>query len=142
MKASRTPRPSPPRRRAAALVETAMCLPVLLLLVLGMLEVGRAVMVSQRLTHAARHGARAAAVSGGTTAAARAAVADAVSGAGLSGAEVTVSVAGTEGEAARARRGEPISVAVSVRYADVAWLAAPVYLEGATLKAEAVMRRE
>lgn len=130
------------RRRAAALVETAICLPVLLLLVLGILEVGRAVMVSEVLTHAARHGARAGAVSGGTTAAARAAVADALAGAGLRDTVVVVSVAGSEGEAGLARRGEPVSVAVSVRYADVAWVGAPAYLGGATLRAEAVMRRE
>jgi Flp pilus assembly protein TadG len=46
------------RRRGAALVEFALVLPVLLLTLLGILELGRVLQVQQVLTNAAREGAR------------------------------------------------------------------------------------
>jgi hypothetical protein len=45
-------------RQGTATVEAAFCLPLLLLLLLGMWEVGRMVQVSQVLANAAREGAR------------------------------------------------------------------------------------
>lgn len=50
------------RRRGAAAVEAAFCLPLLVVLMLGMWEVGRMVQVSQILANAAREGARYAAM--------------------------------------------------------------------------------
>src|SRR5687768_6598342 len=53
----------PARRRGAAVVEFAVVAPVLFILVLGLIEMGRAVMVSQILVNASREGARKAALS-------------------------------------------------------------------------------
>ncbi|MFV0445509.1 MAG: TadE/TadG family type IV pilus assembly protein [Planctomycetaceae bacterium] len=53
-------------RRAAAVVEMALVLPVFLLIVLGIVEFGRAMMVGQLLTNGARHGARRAIIEGST----------------------------------------------------------------------------
>ena len=46
------------RRRAAALVEMAMVLPIFVTVTLGIVEFGRAMMVAQLVTNAAREGAR------------------------------------------------------------------------------------
>lgn len=46
------------RRRGASVVEFALVAPVLLLVVFAMVEFGRAIMVQQALTNAAREGAR------------------------------------------------------------------------------------
>jgi len=45
-------------RRGAALVEAALVLPIMVTMVLGVVEFGRAQMVSQIVTNAAREGAR------------------------------------------------------------------------------------
>jgi Flp pilus assembly protein TadG len=58
-------RSSPPQReteRGQALAETAIVIVVLVLLVMGIIEFGRAWMVINMITHAARDGARTAAV--------------------------------------------------------------------------------
>ncbi|OGX06378.1 MAG: hypothetical protein A3G87_01905 [Omnitrophica bacterium RIFCSPLOWO2_12_FULL_50_11] len=48
--------------KAAALVETAVILPIFVLLMVGMVEFSRVLMVKQVITNAAREGARAGAV--------------------------------------------------------------------------------
>src|SRR4051812_46498612 len=53
---TRTPRPA--RRRGSAIVEFAVVAPVLISLVLGIIEIGRVVMLAQVATNAAREGAR------------------------------------------------------------------------------------
>jgi Flp pilus assembly protein TadG len=50
------------KRRGAAVVETAVVLNVLLLMVLGIFEYGRLVMIRQLMLNAAREGARMAVV--------------------------------------------------------------------------------
>src|SRR5688572_22407659 len=50
-------RPAPPRR-GAAVAEFAVVLPVLLLFVMGIVEIGRLVMVAQVATNASRESAR------------------------------------------------------------------------------------
>jgi len=54
-------RPARPRRDAAAVVELALLLPFLLVVILGIWEVGRLIQVQQVLNNAAREGARLAA---------------------------------------------------------------------------------
>jgi Flp pilus assembly protein TadG len=45
-------------RRGAAMVEMAVCFPIFMLMIMGIIEFGRGLMVSQLLTNAAREGAR------------------------------------------------------------------------------------
>ncbi len=66
-------------RRGAAVVETAVIAPILILGMLGMMEVGYAFMVRQTVTMASREGARAASLPGGSLTDVNAAV-DAVMG--------------------------------------------------------------
>jgi Flp pilus assembly protein TadG len=67
--ATATPRSSTGRRRGSAAVEAAVCLPVIVLLMLGMWEVGRIAQMSRIVRDAAREGARVAAggANNGTT---------------------------------------------------------------------------
>ena len=56
------------RERGSAMVETAICIPLLLVLMVGIFEVGRAYETWQVLTNAAREGARMAVMPSGSTA--------------------------------------------------------------------------
>lgn len=63
-------------QRGAALLETAITLPIILLISVGIFEFGRAFQTWQVLTNAAREGARVAVIGGTTQAQIRAAVRD------------------------------------------------------------------
>lgn len=78
------------RERGAAVVEFALVVPVLLLLVLGIAEFGRAYNIQTTVSGAAREGARAMALQN-DPAAARAAVENAAGTLGLSDAQISVS---------------------------------------------------
>ena len=56
-------------RSGAAAVEMALVLPIFMMVVMGIIEFGRAMMVSQLITNAARYGVRLAIVDGSTNAA-------------------------------------------------------------------------
>ena len=56
------------RERGSAMVETAICIPLLLVLMVGIFEVGRAYETWQVLTNAAREGARVAVLPSGSAA--------------------------------------------------------------------------
>jgi Flp pilus assembly protein TadG len=58
---ARMARKTPRRRSGAAAVEFALCLPLLMILLLGLWEVGRLIQLQQILSNAAREGARIAA---------------------------------------------------------------------------------
>ncbi|GAB5443636.1 MAG: hypothetical protein Fues2KO_39850 [Fuerstiella sp.] len=53
-------------RKGAAMVEMAVCFPIFMLMLLGVIEFGRALMVSQMLTNASREGCREAIIDGAT----------------------------------------------------------------------------
>lgn len=129
-------------RRGAAVVEFAVVVPVLVLFVLGMIEVGRAIMVGQVLSHAARAGAREAIVESATTAKVTAEVEALLSDAGVREAGVSVLVNGAEGEVAGATTGDEVAVAISVPYAEVSWVGSPQFLRGRNLVGRCAMRHE
>jgi Flp pilus assembly protein TadG len=125
-------------RRAAAAVEFAIVAPVFFLLVLGMIEYGRMVMVQQVITNASREGARQAVLDGATTAEVTAAVNSYLTSGSITGATVTV----TPNPPSNAEFGDPVTVSVSIPFSQVSWLPSPMYLGGKTLIATTVMRRE
>ncbi len=101
------------RRSGQALVEFALVVPLLLILLLGVVEFGRAWNAYQVVTDAAREGARIAAVSdatGLTVDSVTNTVRNAIARAGLQD-SATISVAGF-----RAGRGTPTTVDVSYPY--------------------------
>jgi Flp pilus assembly protein TadG len=125
-------------RRATAAVEFAVVAPVFLLLVFGMIEYGRMVMVYQVLTNASREGARVAVLDGATTASVTSQVNTYLSNGTITGATVTV----TPNPPSTAEYGDPVTVTVSIPFSQVSWLPSPMYLGGKTLTSSTVMRRE
>jgi Flp pilus assembly protein TadG len=108
------------------------------LLVLGIIEFGRMVMVQQILTNASREGARRAVLESATVPEVEAVVADYLTDSSVSGATVTVAPGSLSGLGF----GDPVTVTVAVPFDQVSWVPAPWFLGGKTLSAQSVMRAE
>src|SRR5437660_11704767 len=91
--------------RGAAAVEFALVAPVFFILVFGLIEYGRLVMVQQVLTNAAREGCRVAILTTATTTSVTSTVTNYLTSAGISGSTPTVSP-----NPATATSGETITV--------------------------------
>jgi Flp pilus assembly protein TadG len=125
-------------RRGASVVEFAIVAPLFFLLVLGMIEFGRMVMVQQVLTNASREGARRAVLSGISDTDVETTVEDYLANASISGATVTVTTqAPTPPDTAEAR-----IVTVTIPFSQVSWLPTPIFMGSKTLSASTTMRRE
>ena len=109
-----------------------------ILLVLGMIEVGRAIMVQQVITNASREGARQAVLDGATGTDVENFVNTYLTSASLPSATVTF----PQGLPQNTGYGAPVEVDVSIPFSQVSWLPAPMYLSGNSLSASTVMRRE
>jgi Flp pilus assembly protein TadG len=138
-------RPSTDPRTGAAAVETALVLPLFFLIVFGVIEFGRAFMVAQLLTNAAREGARTAITAGSTNASVIDKVKTLVNdytGVATSKVNVTVSVNNsTSAQLATAQRRDLCEVEITLPIGDVTFI--PVkFLKGINLKGQAAMRHE
>jgi len=126
-------------RRGAAMVEFAVVAPVFLVMVIGILELGRAIVVQQLLTNASREGAR---IGGYDTTTTKSTVTSAVnsylSNVGISGATTTVS----PNDLSSAKDGDSVSVTVSIPFSTVSYLPSPVYFKSTSLQATTVMLRQ
>jgi Flp pilus assembly protein TadG len=131
-------RHSVPQRKGAAVVELAFTAPLLFLITFGMIDVGRAVMVQNLITNAARDGARAAALDGATAGEIETSVVDFLAASSVSGATAAVS----PNPLSSANWGDPVSCTVQVPFNSVSWLPASRYFSGVTFEATVVMRRE
>lgn len=119
-------------------MEFAIVAPLFFLLVFGMVEFGRMVMVQQILTNASREGARKAVIVGMSDADVQASVEQYLANASISGATVTVTTtAPTPPDTAEAR-----TVTVTIPFSQVSWLPSPMYLGDKTLVSATTMRRE
>jgi Flp pilus assembly protein TadG len=127
-----------PRRRGAALLEFAVVVPVLILLVFGMLEFGRVMMVQQVLTNAAREGCRKATLPGSSSSDVTTVVNKYLTSSGISGANAP----SVSPDPSTANAGDAITVTVSVPFNNVSWLPVPLFLGGKTLSATVVMCKE
>jgi len=125
-------------RRATATVEFAVAAPLLALLLLGMVEYGRLVMVQQLLTNAAREGARVAVADNATSSDVESAVKEYLEQHSLGDVEVAVDPP-SPGTAAP---GDGVVVTVQLPFDNASWLASPLYLAGRTMTSRATMRRE
>jgi Flp pilus assembly protein TadG len=132
------------KRRGAAAVEFALVAPLFFMLIVGMLEFGRAVMVQQIITNASREGDRAAVLDGSTGSGVTSSVNTYLSNAGITGATVSVNPS----EPGTAAYGAPVTVTVSLPFSQVSWVPLPaipftsINLKTTTLAASTVMRRE
>jgi Flp pilus assembly protein TadG len=127
-------------RGGAAAVEFALVAPVFFGFTLGMLEIGRGVMVQQILTSASREGCRQAVLDGATTSAVNSFITSYLSAASVpsGGANITISpslptASGYTGT---------VTVTVSIPFNQVNWGPTPIFLGGKTLTATTVMQRE
>ena len=126
------------RRRGVAAVEFALVAPVFFVLVFGMIEFGRMVMVQQILTNASREGARRAVLDATTTDDVNTVVNDYLTSASIGGATVSV----TPSPPSSAAFGDAVTVTISVPFSSVSWMPSPWFLGSTTLSATTVMRRE
>ena len=138
------------QRRGAAAVEMAIVLPIFFMVVMGIVEFGRAMMVGQLVTNAARYGAREAAIDGSTNASVTTDVKNFVStSVGVAASDVTVDIvvdpgAGNPDPAdilTSALAKDICKVSVKVPYNKVAYVAGR-YLAGKELKGTCIMRHE
>ncbi len=129
-----------PRRQrfGVAAVEFAIVAPIFFLVVLGIIEFGRMVMVQQVITNAAREGARISVFDSATTAKVNTRVTSYLAAAGISGATVTVS----PNPPTNAAFGEQVSVRIDIPFTAVSALSTPFMSAATTLTAESIMRRE
>lgn len=121
-------------------VEMAVVAPIFIMLVFSMIEFGRAVMMKQTVTDAARAGCRKAILAttnsaDHATTAAREHLNMATPASGL----YTVSV--SPNDFSSMEQGTEITTTVSVSYSDVSWLV-PSFLGDVTLEGESTMLRE
>jgi Flp pilus assembly protein TadG len=132
-----TDRKQQSHRRGVAAVEFAIVAPVFFLLIIGIVEIGRAMMVQQVLINASRVGARRAITLSSTEQAVIDAVEEYAAGVGVEGVTVAVSP-----NPATAAAGASITVDVEIPYNSVSWLPAPWFMGGKQLAATSVMRKE
>ncbi len=136
-------------RRGTAAVEFALVAPVFFLLVFGMIEFGRMVMVQQVLTNASREGARVGVLDGTTADAISDTVENYLVSANITAGVATIEPTAIDDETgadkayADADYGDGIEVTVSVPFGQVSWLPSSFFGNGDTvLSATSVMRRE
>lgn len=124
-------------RKGSSVVEFAIVAPVFFMLLIGIIEVGRALMVQQVLINASRVGARRAVTLSSSQSAAVAAVEEYADGVGVSGIACSVSP-----DPAAADAGDAITVTASIEFANVTWIPSPWFMGGKTISASSVMRKE
>jgi Flp pilus assembly protein TadG len=118
-------------------VEFAVVAPIFFLMVIGILEFGRALMVQQVLVSAARVGARQAVTLNATAADTSTTVTNYTDNAAVPGVAVAVSP-----DPNTAAPGDVITVTTSVAFDQVSWMPTPWFLEGKTLNSTSSMRKE
>lgn len=137
------------RRRGAAMVEMAVCLPIFLLMILGIIEFGRGLMVSQMLTSASREGCRAAIIDGASETDVTQQMKDLVTATvGCNASDVNVDIVVTSvttgnvlSGLSSAERRDLIEVDITVPFDAISY-AGGRFLTGQTLRGQCAMRKE
>ncbi len=133
------------RYTGAVIVEMAVILPVLLVIIMGIIEFGRAMMVANLLTTAAREGAREAALPDRNNTEIIAVVVNRLTSSSIpiSSNDVTVEVNSVVTNASNAISGDTLTVTVTTTYGAVTWLPTSIFISPTNrLQGKAVMRRE
>jgi Flp pilus assembly protein TadG len=142
-------RPVAHRRSGAALVEMAVCLPVLVMIVLGIIEFGRGMMVAELLNDGARVGARQAILVGTTNATVTQTITTFMQATSVNPAAITVNITVTpaagnpnpDNQLANAHTGDTCSIQVQVPFNQVSYIPG-TYLAGETLTGACTMLHE
>src|SRR3954471_24793475 len=128
-------------RRGAASVEFACIALPFFVFILGIVEVGRALMVQHLLTNAARQACRAGVLQGKSSSQISAVAVSVLAGQGITGDTVTVQVNDASTDASAAQSGSEITVIVAIPFAAVSWLPVSRYVSG-SLAGQYTLRRE
>ncbi|MCH8044410.1 MAG: pilus assembly protein [Planctomycetes bacterium] len=126
------------RRLGATITEFAIIAPIFFLFVLSSFEFGRAIMVQQILTNAAREGARQAIVENAVAADVVTSVTSYLSSTTVDGVTVTVDPTSLQ----TVGFGDEVTVTVTVPYDQVSWLPVSSFVSGKILTGESMMRGE
>jgi Flp pilus assembly protein TadG len=121
-------------------VEFAIVAPVFFLLVFGMIEYGRMVMVQQVITNASREGARRAVLDGATSSEVKSKVNAYLESAGIKPSPEYTDVDPSPPTDAGYR--QPVTVSVTIPFSEVSWMPTPMFLKNVELSAKTVMSRE
>jgi Flp pilus assembly protein TadG len=124
-------------RRGAALVEFAIVAPILMLILIGMIEFGRAMAVQQNVTTAAREAAREATLLGATVDSVEEVAEEYVSQ--VPAGEISVDITPTLDTI---ECGDLVTVSVSVPLSAISKLGSTWFGDEITISASAVMRKE
>ncbi|MEM8873464.1 MAG: TadE/TadG family type IV pilus assembly protein [Planctomycetota bacterium] len=137
------------RKRGVSVLETALVLPLLAALTFGIIEYGYFFYVHHSVQGAARQGARAGAVDGGTNTDVNAAIAQAMDNASLKNINYTVKIhdgSGTVTAAESASAGSSVAVEVDINWQDASLVKLGSFAYGAILPSKVhgstVMRKE
>jgi Flp pilus assembly protein TadG len=129
-------------RSGASAVEFAIVAPIFFLLIFGMIEYGRLVMVQQVLTNATREGARRAILQDATVSSVTTVVRNYLTNSSINGNNPNLTISVTPDPQTAGPSDESITVSVSLPFRDVSWLPSPLFLNATTLNSSSVMRRE
>ncbi len=123
--------PMSTKRAGAHTVEFALVLPVFVIFIFGLVEIGRGMMASTLLTNAARAGCRTGTLPGKATADATAAVDDLLKSGGITGYTTTVSLKNDATKNVSAGEiGDTVTVLITVPASKVSWIPGAGYLVG------------
>lgn len=120
-------------------MEFAVVAPVLFLMIFGMIEFGRLIMVQQIMTNASREGAREAVLDGATSTTVDTHVREYLQGTSIDPNGVTVAF-NISPQSATA--GDAVTVTLTLDFNDVSWLPGSWFLSNTTMRAQTTMRRE
>ena len=126
-------------RSGAAALEFALVAPVFFLIIFGLLEFGRMMMVQQSLTNAAREGCRSAVLATSTNSADVEAEVRNYLKSVMNVDNVRIT---SPSDLANADSGSELSVVVEVTYRDVSWLPWDIVGLNPTIRAEQIGKRE
>lgn len=121
-------------------VETALILPLLLLLTFGLIEYGWLFLKSQEITNAARRGARVAVRADSTSSDVISAISDIMTASDLGGSGYQVTI--TPSEISSMSPGDVIIVQITLPYANVSLTGTPIVPTPANVQASVSMARE
>jgi Flp pilus assembly protein TadG len=142
------------QRRGAAVIEFAVCAPLLFLLILGMFEVGRYINVGEVATQASRYGARQATVANATLSSVSTQVNNYLDASGVKSAAATIkleaetavgnSTFAVVSDLSTVTTGSAIRVTVEVDFPQVTWVPGGFFRNvlPAKIPAVTVMRKE
>lgn len=132
------------RRRGVAMVEFAIAIPIFILLIMGLMQIARGVMVRQLMVNAAREGARKAVIPGANAANVIASIEAYLNTASIRAPNKTVKILDSAGNVVSDLNTliskDLIELELTVPYGEVAW--GSFFNFNANLKARVVMRKE